>query len=172
VKANPGKGRATPVISDEARKRMLAGLKPVAKGEVRNPKGINQYSSTYRLDFEKSIDLMLKGPLTEKLRERIPEELRELVEAHPEMTAGQAIALAQVVRSLEGDERAITATLERLWPKTERHELTGADGGAVEVAGESPWDVLAGRVDRVEARAVDIQRDREPAESGEEETLQ
>lgn len=84
---------------ESARKRQLAGLKPVKPGEVRNPTGKNQW--TYRADFERSV--------------------ARLMDAH-----GESIAERLVHGALRGkDLRLMLALLERVFPRVERHEHSG-----------------------------------------------
>ncbi|MBW2696340.1 MAG: hypothetical protein JRE70_07690 [Deltaproteobacteria bacterium] len=93
---------------------------PAKPGEVRNPEGKNQY--TYRKDFEKSIGDLLNGELTEAEAESLPEWIREVVE--PGMTRGDALAAISVHGALRGDEKRHTELMKRLYPATEKREVT------------------------------------------------
>ena len=59
-------------MSDRPQNRHLRPAKP---GEVRNPTGINQH--TYRRDFERTIDALLKGELSPEEAESVPEWVRD-----------------------------------------------------------------------------------------------
>lgn len=133
----------------------LANLMPPAQpGEVRNPKGINQY--TYRRDFELAIDELLKGVY--EFRREIVEDSegaqvrclfcnmrqcnlyvghqlyahKACIDQIDQLTRGQVIALVTVQRGIAGDEKMLPVILDRLWPKTERreHAITEATGAS------------------------------------------
>jgi len=91
----------------------IKNLRPAKPGDVRNPKGHNQY--TYRKDFEKHIDDLCREMVNNK-------------EPRAKVLARKALELAE-----EGDSRALTEVLARMWPKTERHEHRFPDGGTVHV---------------------------------------
>ena len=127
----------------------------IQPGEVRNPKGINQY--TYRRDFEISIDRLLAGrwefrrePVEDKEGEKCSclicglrncnLYVGEQQYAHAAcideidgMSRGEAIAYVTVRRAMAGDEKMLPCVLDRVWPKVTKHEvdLPGADPAAL-----------------------------------------
>jgi hypothetical protein len=127
-------------------------------GVVANPQGKNQWD--YRRAFEDAITRLMRGEITTELLEFVPEYMRPLVSEDMEM--GEFIALQQAVRTLQGDEKAVSESLARIWPKVDRHELTGRDGGAMEVASEGGWAELSGRLAVVRRRSEGPDSDREP----------
>ena len=105
-------------------------LRAIQPGEARNPTGRNQY--TYRREFERSIDRLLAGEFPDGERERVgipPEVLKLLPEG---ATRGEVIAHVAVLRAVQGDEKVQPDVLARLWPKLNRHQLTGLDDAPVE----------------------------------------
>lgn len=129
------------------------------EGNCANPAGKNQWD--YRRHFEEAITKLLRGEIDPELLEFIPEDIRPLV--GNVTTMGEFLALQQAVRTLQGDEKSVSESLARIWPKTERHELTGRDGGPMEVASEGGWDGLTSRLDVVRRRGESEEGDREPA---------
>jgi len=103
------------------------GLNPAKPGEVRNPKGINQY--TYRGDFERSIDALLKGKLSGPEIEdlKLPDHIRHVVEAG-EVTRGEVIAMITVAGAMMGEKERLAEVLARLWPKISKHEIEDTAG--------------------------------------------
>jgi len=99
---------------------------PIQPGQVLNPKGNNQY--TYRRDFETAISALLSGNITEEHIAFLPEHIRPLIQERTDMSRGEVIALVTVTGALQGDEKQLADVLKRLWPVTEKRELTGADG--------------------------------------------
>lgn len=83
---------------------------PIQPGEVRNPKGINQY--TYRGDAEATFDRLLRS-----------------VAERGEETVAEAILEDLCVMAQERNTWAIDRVLERILPKVDRHELdvSGSD---------------------------------------------
>ena len=102
-------------------------LKPAKPGEIRNPKGINQY--TYRRDFEHSIDALLKGKLTAPEIEdlKLPAHIRHVVEAG-EVSRGEVIAMITVAGAMMGEKERLAEVLARLWPKISKHEIEDTAG--------------------------------------------
>ena len=90
-----------------------ANLIPATKGEVRNPLGVN--GSTYKRNFEQTIERILKGDaVDETLLAIVPEKVRTILELLPEgTTAGEAIAFMTVMDGMTGER---TEILKRLWP--------------------------------------------------------
>lgn len=135
-----------------------SGLKPAKPGEVRNPKGINQY--TYRRNFEATIDRLLaqefnfqRQVVEDKEGEKVSclicglkncdTYVGEQQYAHDAcvqevdgMTRGEVVAYVTVRKAMQGDEKMLPVVLERLWQKVTRHEvdLPGAESGALEAA--------------------------------------
>lgn len=108
----------------------LANLRPQQAGEPSiNRKGHNQY--TYRRDFEAYV-------------EQIAKELDKNGTPNVEALARKAWALA-----MGGDKVAFCEVLARVWPKVEKHEHTGADGGPVEISRAEEWAELRGAMARV-----------------------
>ena len=97
--------------------------RPIQPGQVLNPEGKNQY--TYKRDFELTIDRLLKGELSPEEAESVPEWVRELV--RPGMTRGEALALVTVAGALRGDPKHLAVVLKRIWPETQKHEISRAD---------------------------------------------
>ena len=54
-----------------------ANLKPFKPGDVGNPEGRNQY--TYRRDFERTIDALLRGELSPKEAEAVPAWIQDVI---------------------------------------------------------------------------------------------
>lgn len=135
VQGDTGGDMTAPGGNLEGRKRSAydpsVNLVPVKPGEVRNPTGKNQY--TYRRDFERTIDELLAGDLTPEHAELIPEKLREMISSMPAMTRGKAIALITMAGALGGDEKQLPEVLKRLWPVVEKREVSGSDGGPLEL---------------------------------------
>ncbi len=125
----------------------LANLKPSKPGEARNPKGKNQYDTSYRRDFELAIDDLLSG-VYDFRRELVGSDetgealcllcnigqcdtyVGHSLYAHgacidqiDHLTRGQVIALVTVQRAMQGDEKMLPVVLDRLWPKTTKIEL-------------------------------------------------
>jgi len=102
-------------------------LIPNKPGEVRNPEGHNQY--TYRRDFERSIDELLKGKLSESEIEdlKLPPHIRHVVETG-EVSRGEVIAMITVAGAMMGEEKRLAEVLARLWPKTSKHEIEDTAG--------------------------------------------
>jgi len=101
----------------------LGNLIPPKPGEVRNPKGHNQY--TYRRTFEGQIEALLKSK-------------NQCGESNSELIANKAIELAK-----NGDKIAFGEVLKRLWPATEKHEVTGKDGEPLTNPDPIPLDNLS-----------------------------
>jgi hypothetical protein len=93
-------------------------LSPIQPGEVRNPKGINQH--TYRRDFERTIDALLRGEISPEERNLLPPLVRTSV--LPGMTRGEALASATVAAAFALDEKHLANVLKRVWPETVKHE--------------------------------------------------
>jgi len=116
----------------EDRKRKAKGgsanlMPPVAPGEVRNPKGINQY--TYKRKFENMIDKLCNGSISDKDLKSLPSWVRDAIE--PGMSGGEALAKVSFLGALAGDGKMHPELLKRIYPATERHEHTGAGGEAL-----------------------------------------
>jgi hypothetical protein len=133
-------------------------------GVAPNPVGTNQY--TYRRNFERSIDRMLNGEISPELLDLVPETVQRMIQDGADLTTGEVIALCQIVRTLEGDEKATAESLARIWPKTDKHEVTGADGRALEISRESSVEELTGRLARIGARSGGTADDPEPKPNG------
>ena len=104
----------------DGREAQEANLRPFKPGDVGNPKGTNQY--TYRRDFERTIDAMLKGELSPKEAEAVPDWVLDVIT--PGMTRGEAIAAVTVAGALRGDSRHLLGVLKRIWPETQKHEIS------------------------------------------------
>jgi hypothetical protein len=125
-------------------------LKPSKPGEVRNPKGINQY--TYRRDFEASIDKLLRSPMADTLTEPKDQTQpcaycggeaadalldhtlyvhRDCSERFTKMTRGEVLAHTTMRRAMAGEIKMLPEVLKRLWAPVEKHEVSGPDGGQV-----------------------------------------
>lgn len=69
----------------------------------------------------------------------------------------QVIAVSHLIKAMPSTPTAVLAFLERRfpreWSRTERHELTGADGGSVQV--EDFRGRLAERADRIASRLLE-----------------
>ena len=120
-------------------------LSPIQPGEVRNPKGINQYS--YRQDFEKTVDALLASKV-EYSREPIDLDegkkvacivcgLRKCdvflggfryghescIQGLEGKTRGEVIGEITVRLAMCGDEKMLPDVLKRLWPAVNVHEV-------------------------------------------------
>lgn len=84
----------------------LAALRPVSKGEVRNPRGINGYS--YRESFEKEIDRLLAAESSTK----------------PGRTRGEALAELVLAEAEARDEKALALVMRRIWPEVRHLTIT------------------------------------------------
>jgi hypothetical protein len=94
-----------------------ANLRPNPGGEVRNPKGHNQY--TYRKDAEATFDRILRS-----------------VADRGKMTVAEAILSDVAAMSQERDKWAIDKVLERILPAVQKHEveLPGVESDALDSA--------------------------------------
>lgn len=107
--------------------RSIDNLVPPKPGEVRNPEGHNQY--TYRRDFERAIDTLLKGEPSERETAdlKLPDHIRYVVEAG-EVSRGEVIAMITVAGAMMGEEKRLAEVLARLWPKISKHEIEDTAG--------------------------------------------
>ena len=154
-------------MGDAKERPQNANLTPIQPGQVLNPEGINQYS--YRKAFEGSMTKLLQAPLGELL-EFVPESVKPHI---PEdASAAEVIALMQLVGTLEGSEKPFAASLERIWPKVERHEHTGVDGEPMAIASEPAWHQLSGRMAGITTRQDAARDAADDAGASEGETLQ
>jgi len=96
-----------------------ANLRPIQPGEVRNLDGTNQY--TYKRDFERTIDALLKGGLSPEEVASVPDWVQDLIA--PGMKRGEALAAVTVAGALRGGSRHLAAVLKRIWPKMHRHRV-------------------------------------------------
>jgi hypothetical protein len=106
-----------------------AGLRPIKPGEVRNPKGINQY--TYRDDARKHLEAWCK--LHGK--------------AAIEYIAGAA---------REGESWAAQLLWKELLPPVSKHDIQADVSGSVEITREDEWDALSGALDSLQPEAPAI----------------
>ena len=121
--------------------KQLANLQPIRPGEVRNPKGRNQYS--YRRDFEAAIGRLAAGKYAGRSQacedadlecvfcglqkcERLAAGLGAIHEGClrqvRKMTCGDVLAHVTWRRALSGDPRILPETLRRVWPALDRQE--------------------------------------------------
>ena len=118
----------------------LVNVKP---GQVLNPKGNNQY--TYKRNFERSIDNLLRGDVTPDYISLVPASIRELVQARldngDKLTRGEVLALITVAGAFKGDEKQLPEVLKRLWPVMEKRELSTPDGPLELSAGSTRIDM-------------------------------
>ena len=128
---------------------------------ARNPTGRNQYTNNARRKFEKAIDEIVAGDLTPELLALIPDHLRPLFQGLPAISTAEAMALTTVGDALAGDDRVRAAAIERLWPKTEKHEHSGPDGRPVEIARAGGWNAVSRGMARV------VERTRNPRDDSE-----
>ena len=126
-------------VSRKGRAKLPDGFVPIAPGEVRNPKGNNQY--TYKRNFERAIDSLLCGDITPEHLAFIPESVRPLIEAQGDMSRGEVMALITVIGGLSGDEKQLESVLKRLWPVMEKRELSTPDGPLELSAGSTRIDM-------------------------------
>ena len=130
-------------VSGKGRAKLPAGFVPIAPGEVRNPKGNNQY--TYKRNFENSIDKLLAGDVTDEYLNLVPSHVRELIDARmaagDKLTRGEVLALITVAGAFQGDEKQLPEVLKRLWPTTEKHEHSTPDGPLELSAGSTRIDM-------------------------------
>jgi len=97
----------------------------IKPGEVRNPKGINQYS--YRKNAEETFERLLRSTAE-----------------RGDSTISEAIIHDLLAMSQERDKWAIDKVLERILPAVQKHE--------VELPGVGP-DALASALDRFQPEA-------------------
>ena len=110
---SPGKPKESP-----AARILPFAIKP---GEVRNPVGRNQYS--YRRDFERAADALLRGVATEGERRRLGLDDDLLALIPEDATRGEILAFVTILRAEAGDEKVYAEVMARLWPKVERREI-------------------------------------------------
>jgi hypothetical protein len=96
-------------------------MPPPKPGEVRNPKGHNQY--TYRRVFEDAVEKLLV------------EKHKETGKTYAQILAERALELAD-----KGDTKTLSEVLSRVWPKVSKHELAGSDGEPLTIRWESDDD--------------------------------
>lgn len=129
--------------SRKGRAKLPDGFIPIVPGEVRNPKGNNQY--TYKRNFENSIDTLLAGEVTEEYLELVPPNVRALIDermaAGDKLTRGEVLALITVAGAFKGDEKQLPEVLKRLWPVVEKRELSTPDGPLELSAGATKIDM-------------------------------
>ena len=121
----------------------------IRPGEVRNPHGRNQYS--YRRDFERTPDKLLAGELTDDELGNVAEVARDLVE--PGMSRGDAIARVLVGSALHGEQKCLLEVVKRLWPETQKHELTAFAQRKVIIEGAPDMSMLTAE-EQAQARAL------------------
>jgi hypothetical protein len=155
---------------------MPENLIPAKPGEVRNPKGINQYS--YRRDFEDAIQRLLKGQwkfrrelIEDKEGQKVPCLICGLkncdiyvgeqqyahgacVDGLDGMSRGEAIAYVTVRRAMQGDEKLLPVVLDRLWPRVSKHEI---DLPGIDPSGLA--DELAAAAKRKRSNGHDLEAD-------------
>jgi hypothetical protein len=86
-------------------------------GGGRNPTGINGY--TYRRKFEDAIE-------------------KALTTAEADGRCGAEVLAEKVLElARAGEEAMVREVLARAWPKVDKHEVSGADGGPIIFAWES-----------------------------------
>ena len=75
----------------------------------------------------------------------MPANIRELVQARidggAKLTRGEVIALITVAGAFQGDEKQLPEVLKRLWPVTEKHEVSTPNGPLELSAGAPPLDM-------------------------------
>lgn len=84
----------------------LAALRPVSKGEVRNPRGINGHS--YRESFEKEIDRLLAAESS----------------TTPGRSRGQVLAELVLAEAEKRSDKAIALVMRRVWPEVRHLKIT------------------------------------------------
>jgi hypothetical protein len=157
--SGPGTGEVS-----EARARSLANLRPPWKpGEVANKTGRNHY--TYKRAFETAMDALVAGDLRPEYLDFLPPHIRPLIQ-DCEMTSAEVMALIQFVDTLRGEPTALDKSIDRIWPKVDRHELSGRDGGPLEIASESGWARLGSELAVVSRRNESTEGDRETPGNG------
>jgi hypothetical protein len=121
--------------------KQKANLKPIRRGEVRNPSGRNQYS--YRRDFEAAIGQLAAGRYDGHPQACTDQELEctfcglrgcrllaagigplhdDCLEDVRQMTFGEVLAHITLRKALAGDPKVLQETLRRFWPDRERDE--------------------------------------------------
>ena len=101
--------------------------RPIQPGQVLNPRGNNQYS--YKRDFERTIDALLRGEISRDEIELLPPLVRTSVQ--PGMTRGEALASATVAAAFALEEKHLANVLKRVWPEVVKHEVTPASAPPV-----------------------------------------
>ena len=89
-----------------------ANLRPIQPGQVLNPEGKNQWTVT-RKEFERYVALIATEPS----------------DGDPAITKGEALARKAWELALKGDRVAFREVLRRIWPVSNRLELSGSEGG-------------------------------------------
>jgi hypothetical protein len=118
------------------RQREVLRRHAIRPGEVRNPEGRNQWH--YRREYERRVRELLAAELDAEALEALalPPALGRLLPARP--TFQDWLALRTVYHAARGDERALAEANARLWPRTDRHELVGAEGDAMRLSLAAP----------------------------------
>ena len=114
--------------------KQLENLKPIRRGEVRNPSGRNQYS--YRRDFQAAIQRLADGtfvgrdqacadraaacsfcglPQCERLAAGLGAIHAECLEQVRSMKGGEILAHVAWRQALSGDSRMLPEALKRFW---------------------------------------------------------
>ena len=106
-----------------------SNLKPAKPGEVRNPRGINQY--TYRDEAKRDLQAWCK-------------------------THGKDFVEALAAKALDGEGWAAQLLWKELLPPESKHELAAHLSGSVEIVGEDEWVQLSGGIDRLRANGRDV----------------
>jgi hypothetical protein len=136
-------------VGMEKHPNSLANLRPIQRGEVRNPSGRNQF--TYRREFEAAIQRLAEGKYEGRTQPiddasarcwycQLPEcqlQAAGIGPVHGEcltqvrgMTGAEALAHVGFRKGLAGDEKFWPELARRFWPATEKreHEASGSFG--------------------------------------------